>query len=590
MKFNLVSEEDIDRLSKLPGVLTEKSYEPPEHDAKVESLRSFYIEKVKPSPRDENSKIILGKIEKAISTPENLFIGDLQNENGYEISIHPVGTLFYKALVWFFDSVSPEKRVWVGSVQVAGEYLRGYFAGIVAYRATKPVRMFRMNNNNMKKLYEDESTPNHIKQLIEDIFGIGISLEDRIRKKSPPTWIVQSVDCTEHAEISNYGALDKSKFRNTQHTLIEYIEQQFNCNSTILPPLVGPILGCMAEEITILTSDIEIDRDNEYSWMNWGLHDVDSVKHFKINEKYNNMNFKLVRWLKEHSTPTTTQCDVLSINVHMFVPVVEADMKAEFIKYIKTINPKILAVQEIPKHDVGEIARACGYKYHWSVNNGSYNDSMKLAVYSRYPAKVKIIEKNYDKKRGMIVLRIGARKLLFTHGPIGKSYMRGRKLDYLEVFYEKYYKNKKLQDTYVDDLLKIEPDLIIGDLNILPQNDQSHKFEELGYKTYDIDTPTSIHDVKVDWVWTKLDGTQRIYNWIYSDHRPIGFDFSDNIERSGGNEPPSISLYRIIITIVLVVIMIIVVLFSATTLLAPNAPNLEKSARMISFIGFAKKQ
>jgi len=578
MKFNLVSDEDINLLSKLPGVLTAKSYEPPKLDAKVESLRSFYADKVRPRPRDENSKIILSKVEKATSTPLDLFIGDLQNEDGYEISVHPVGTLLYKALVWFFDTMSPEKRVWVGSVQVAGNYLRGYFAGIIAYRATKPIRMFRMNNNNMKRLYEDKSTPDHIKQLIEDIFGIGVSLEDKIRKKTPPTWIVQSIECTEHAEVSNYGVLDKSKFRGTQHALIEYIEQHFNCNSTIVPPLVGPILGCMAEEITILTSDIEIDRENEYSWMNWGLQDVDSVKHFKINERYSNMNFKLVRWLKEHTAPITTRCDVLSINVHMFVPVVEVDMMAEFIKYVKTINPKILAVQEIPKRAVKEISTACGFKYHWSVNNGSRDDSMKLAVYSRYPAKADIIAKFYDKKRGMIMLHIGGRKLLFTHGPIGRSYMRGKKLEYLEVFYEKYYINKKLQNAYVSDLLNIKPDLIIGDFNILPQDDQSHKFEELGYKTYDIDTPTSIHDVKVDWVWTKLDGTQRIYNWIYSDHRPIGFDFADKLERSGGGEPPGMSLLRIMIIIVLVIILIIILLFSVMTAL-PRIMHQTKTPR-----------
>jgi hypothetical protein len=535
MRFDILTDEEVEQLSKIRGVLSEKHYTPPQRNEEVEKLREFYSTKVRPYPADSNSKFLIDLMEKVKALPEEPIRGTDVIEGGYEITSLPAGTLFYKALTWFFDTMPPGDRIWLGTLKVAASYMHSYFAGIMAYRARNPIRSFYMNNANMTKLYEEPDTPNDIKTIIEDIFGIGTTLENRLIKKRTPTWLVQSAECEDRAEMVNYGVLDRRTFRETQHKLIEYIENKFNCNSTILTPTVGALSGCMLEEITVRTEDIELDQSNEYSWTTWNLEDVDRVKHYTIDERYSNMNFKMVKWLNVE--PKTDHCDVLSMNVHMFSPVVEVQsMENEFVSYVNAVNPLILTVQELPKNKAATLAAKCGFEYYWEVDNGSQNDAMKLAVFSKRPGNAQIINKRYDKNRGMILLKIYGRKLLFTHGPIGRSYTRGKKLEYIENFYSAYYHNRKLRDSYIRDLLSFRADLIIGDFNLIPEEKQYRHFLRAGYSTFDLDIPTSIHDVKVDYVWTKLPGRQTIYNWIYSDHRPIGFTFQSAEERKGGDD------------------------------------------------------
>lgn len=563
-KLNIfMTPEMTSTLAKIPGVTIEKDFVKPPPDLVIDELREFYRTKTRAYPRDSNCEIIINMIAKTQNYPDDLYLGEIVTENGYEISLHPPNTLFYKALVWFYDTL-PDARIWVGSLRVAGDYLSSYFAGILAYKANKPIRMFRLNNQNMNMLYSDPETPADIRDIILSIFGIGQPLEERVTQYQKPLFLKNEAECYDYAEISNYGVISPDTFRKNQHALISYIENRFNCNSTFLHPITGPFRACQSGEITIITSDIDIDYTNEFTWMNWGLKDIDLVKNFTINESYRNKNFKLVRWLKEHVNPIYEPCDVLSINVHMFVPVVAGQMFEEFILYVNKIKPKILCIQELPKSFAKRIAAQCHFDYYYTVSNGANNDDMKLGVFSKIKAKARILHKFYDKNRGMIILTINNKRLLFTHGPIGKSYViRQIREQYIEKFYEAYKYNKQMRKKYINDIIKEKPHVIIGDLNLLPEEKFVYKFAGVGYKTFDETIPTSINDVKVDYVWTKLPGKQTVYNWIYSDHRPIGFTFGDplNNAKIGGDGNINISVTMIIIAFVIVCLFMIIIIY-----------------------------
>lgn len=531
--FKLVSDEELAELSKWPNVLTEKTEIIPPPNETIDALMNFYKTKVEPFPsRDENAKILIKIMEEIEKEPDERYEANIMSENGYDISVLPRGTLLYKGLTWFYDSVYADNRIWLGNIKTAGIYLNSYFAGMLAYRTNKPTRMFILNPKNILKLSQE--APPAIQQLCREIFGVGITLKEKIMMKHrPPVWLRPEKECTDDAVISLYSVNNPSTFRITQHMLFEYVEKTFNCVGTVLSNLVSPLQGCVPQEITLKADTLDIDYNNKWSWMNWGLKDVNEVRMIEPTAKFINMNFNVVRWFADviHNGLDTTHVDILSINVHYLDSVVKniskEQMYLNLVTFIKQVDPIFLTIQELPREYVTRLQTDCNYVKSFWVPNGMNNSDMVLAVFTKKHCKPTLIRKRYDRNRGSIILETNHNKILFTHAPCGKNYIRGNRILYPNDFYEAYFYNTKLRSQFFHDILKYQPDMVIGDLNFLPINSELSIFENAGYKYNHDNTPTSIHDVKVDWVFYKpqLMGKQHIFNWYESDHRPIGFTF-----------------------------------------------------------------
>jgi hypothetical protein len=561
--FTLLTDEEVAYFKEKYDVLLGAEHTEAAFTGELGELYKFYESKVYPYGRDKNSKLLMNVIAKGLEDPtimENM-VTDKFYEDGYELGMFQPGLLFYKSITWFFDSMPPVDRIWVGNLRIAAGYLPGYFVGLAVYKVIEAARVFIFSRANLDRLYVD--CPPDVKFALEDAYGTGISTEEKIRRKRRKKVLVwQHFTCDDNAEPINFATSQVSTFSKSQHILMNYVEQRFGCGATMLPKHANVFKKCVDGEITIQPRFLEIDAANEFYWKNYGYENIEKVKDLALYKDFNNINFKAVRWLEHHADLNHEYSQILSVNVHMFMSVLDTidrdKMMDIFIEYLANIKAKYVAIQEFPASCLTDFTKRCGYDHHYSVPNG-YKLASLLVLLSNKPLNVRKIDAVYDQNRGSLLAKIEGCKVLVTHAPIGEYYVRNTRLAYPELFEHAYETNKKMRGEFLNDIIAYSPDIIMGDLNMTPA-DKYHIgiLESSGYVTPASDEYTSFHDVKVDWVWHKphISGKHVVYDWHYSDHRPIGFTIEKRGGGSGRNGHVSALLLLIAVTIVMMVYLV----------------------------------
>jgi hypothetical protein len=532
-KFTLISDKEYNAFKDKYQLTSDNDIKIKKR-SEVEKLYEYYNEILKLKDVDADCKTINKIIADAEKEPIFDYKKNIIVEDGYEIMIIDKGVHFYKALTWFYDKMPESDRTWCASIQDMMLYLKIYYIGSLAYKTTKKIRLFMLSNANLKRLLND-NCPKDISEKIQDIFNIVDDLETAIKQqyRNKPLYVFRSYDCYKDAEQTFFKISSHKSRYQTQQLLYDYIEKRFKCDGTSHGPIVSPFKKCAGNEYAINPKVLEIDAKSTYTWMNWGLTSVKEIGHFNIdviNSIYSNANNKLYYWLKTYNNLDYSYSDVLSINVHYLAPIFKMtkdDAVDELIKYVNKINPKILALQEMPFEYVSKVRKQCNFYQSYYVSNGMYNNKMVLAVFVKKYTPALSIKASYDLRRGSIMLLINNKRLMFVHGPIGKSYFYRSSIVYIDQFYSLYDINVKMQETFLNDILSHKPDFIIGDFNIMPIATPLQILRKAGYNTSTNESPTSYHGVKVDWAWYKpeLVGKFHIYNWHMSDHRPVGFTF-----------------------------------------------------------------
>lgn len=543
--FKLLSEEEQQQLTKNDKTIEIKTpgkYQITDPDELT--LYEFYKKRLKPvRDANYNTSKLYDMLEEIKNTSGDEYYSDnVIIENGYKISVYPRGTKFYKSLVWFYETKPNMERMWVGSLKVAAYYVRKFnFVGISCYKAINEIRMFNLTTENLTKLYNEPDTPGDIKEILENMYGINISLAEKIKRRGTPlTRVFPEVNCIENSVYSLYGTYysHESTFKSDQNKLFRYVEYKFNCNSTLLPTLHGPLTKCQFSEITIRPSDVLLDETDKYYWKTLGYDKtVDIARGFTINESINNMNFKYVEWLKDCGNIKYNHSDILSINVHLFKSVTgvnEWTMVSELATFVRKVNPGVVIIQELPTDYKRFMIKE--YPYSKFVPNGSHKDDMWMEP------KTKMIN---IRKRGFLVLTINNIKILCLHALVGHRYNKGAGMINRKLFHDRYQKNIKNKISYFEELISRSgvPDIIIGDFNITEADIKIlNFFTEKGYKQRNPPgVPTSIHNTICDYVFAKnnIPGDAFVYNWHHSDHRPIGFNLppgSFDIQITGNDE------------------------------------------------------
>lgn len=536
-KFDLLTDGDIKRLTGINKVFSESLTKQPDTDPYVESVFNYYQDRILPSDNDENGKIIKKVINDINEQPRIQYLNDIETtEDGIDIACLPVGTSFYKATPWFFDTLPPGKRFWVGGLSVAGIWLNHYQAGFVEYSLINPARMFLLSKKNLTNIHA--TAPENIKKICSAIFGIGKTIDEQAQCVHKPLWLIKETECSENAEDTLFSmGVHPTEMKDNQHTLFDYLEEKYNCNGTIMPDIVNAFVGCAHEEITISAKDVKINEDSKWYWKNWGLKISDDVIKARPKEVIFNKNFKVVRWLEMGLSDEPVQpSDILSINVHnldsIFQNITQQEMLNSLAEFVKKVKPKILVCQEFPKHFIQQLKQKLHLRNVHYTSNGMKYDNMGVAVFTDLNCKIEILKGYYDNvHRNNILLFINNHKFVFTHAPIGKQYFnKTSNAIYRDSFYPKFKENTDMRVKYLRDIANKQPDFIIGDMNFLPVNTTELKvLDDAGYIYPDNNTSTSIHDVKVDWAFYKpnVKGTWNLYNWNLSDHRPVGFTFDN---------------------------------------------------------------
>ena len=596
--YTVLTKREYNKFKNRENVKTEEAELNFKKEPKIEELRDYYKTKSQPYDRDENCKILNKINNEIIKHPYKSYINEIKKDsNGYEFTTIYKGTKFYKALRWFYDDMNvPVDRIWVGDLSTAADYINQYYAGFLTYKTTADLRTFIINNNNLLLIVNDPSTPADIIHAIKILFGTGMTLEEKISSLNKPTFIFEKATCRKGSEKTLVSRPSVGYDLMFQKLIVEYIEKHFNVNATILVPQVSPFKNCMDQEITISIKYINIDKSDKYTWTNYGLIGIDNVRYMKPNHiRYRNINMNIVRWVDSHNKLSYNHSNILSINVHGLISILDNISIHDFVNmltaYVNKINPSILVLQEMLIQHIHTVLSHCKFYKFYKILNGSTlnNDKNKnnlcLVVFVKYhvkPTEIKYhnFKSNLDfnKLRGSIEMNINNVKFMFIHGPIGTSYFNKNRVAGRVQFYEAYKNNMILLNNFYSGLLSKNPDVIIGDFNLLPMSDQIKMIEKHGYITDDYDNYTSINDVKVDWVlWlnnNKLKNCKtHVYNWHISDHRPIGFnyDFTYNQINKQINKPKNIKggydnignkLNSTIFIIILMIIMISIYIFN----------------------------
>ena len=537
-KFDLITDAEYDKLVAKYNIMPYVGVDLTKYP-KINKLYKYYEKKMINADIDDDCKKINQIIKKAELTQFTNYLENIVIEKGYKFAILKKGTPTYKSLTGYYDKISTNPRIWCADMKSILYYLKRYSIAIAAYKTKKDIKIFIVDDENLNKLISDKC-PADIAALIKYTFNLNSTLEQSIKdyiKEFPNKrpFLFKSQECDKNSKRSFFKMTNMLQFYNNQNIIYEYIENKFNCVGTIYGPIVSPFGKCSDIELAIKPEVLEIDHNNEFQWTNWNLTCAKFLKPFEIdvlNASVNNVNNKIYYWLKEYKNIDYTQTDILSINVHNLVPVFKysvEDTFTELANFVNKVKPKILCLQEMPSNYITKLRNKCDFVQSYYVDNGMRSSDMRLVVYTKKGVPAMSVKNTYDLKRGSIILLVDGKRLMFVHGPIGKSYFRRSKVIVDTIFYENYIHNEKLHEAFLNDIIKHRPDFIIGDFNIIPiQKELLDILCKNEYKTNN-EQSTSIHDVKVDYAWYKpeLTGKFHVYNWHYSDHRPIGFTFKN---------------------------------------------------------------
>jgi exonuclease III len=582
--YKFFTDEEFEKIKRYPRVKVDEGYDVSTMSVDAKKVFDFYKKLLETDMSNKNVRIIQNVIDEMLKLERIDYMRDKRvNEQGYEYCVIPAGTKFYKATTWFYTTLPKfdenSRQVWMGDSITVAKYLGLYRAGVIVYKATKDVKVFLLNVHNFSKLIEDPETPPDVQYLCKYLYGVDITPYEKIDYMKQQSnrkfiWVKQTIECEEGAEIM-YQSLPRDFNDESKKMLVHHVTGKYGADGTIMPHVATPFLGCMDLEITLGEGSFEMDKTDPIYWENWGL-DIKLNHEFTVNKSYANINFKIYDWitaeedLHDYEGYDNKKFKMMTYNVHNMESVNayhnDEDMYKIVRKTILDADPDILVMQEMKFKFIERIKRDCGFKQTIYTINGTYpsknnNYNAYLAVYLKRPCKFEVVRHNSEYARNFIVLEYGGLRIVGAHLPIGVSYIRRGKLVYDDEFASLYESNTKLRMAAIDHIFKYKPDIILGDMNFAPVDKELERFKDY---QYDNDNTTSIHKIKVDYIfypktWEGVK-TRLIMN-PESDHRPlIAYMPVDKFKREGGEEPVVVEIAYILIILCTVMVVLLVLL------------------------------
>ncbi len=237
---------------------------------------------------------------------------------------------------------------------------------------------------------------------------------------------------------------------------------------------------------------------------------------FKVSDFYLNSDVNYV------NKPGTLK--ILTYNVHELVSLNANDTVEktydELVKFINKVKPDVLILQEMIFPYVTRLRTDCGFRKMQYTPNGTFNNSLVVAAYTRDHSEMTQIKYKPKMYRNFILIDYKGYKIAGCHLEIGKRYMKNGSIIWREHFQQAYDENIKIRKDSIDEILRHKPDVVAGDMNFMPGGEECDYVLENGYK-YDCDDITTVHKNKVDFVFYRDDGLTQVIKHVYSDHYPV---------------------------------------------------------------------
>ena len=478
------------------------------------------------------------------------------------------GNYIYKGTKYFYKPEEEEQFLkdsplgYYGDKYVAYFYARRYCGGLQVYKLNRDIKLFNVTNDDNIKLI--------LKMIIKE-FTLGKS--DKIFfDNTTYKEFYKAIKVKYGVEINKYyQAYNLAKYTNFNDIWLYYPDQNYFLNNFDQSYTgwyfgAGKIDRVCAKGIMLLIKD-KFDgitsKSGFYSpylststeliiWNQDKIlkrrpnHKYDAMQFIKklffnpfeinFNTIYanNNKNFKMIKFYLNHKLDLSkvnisskpNDIRIMSLNVHNFNSINLNDTKSFILQTILDICDKlsidICCLQEYFDHTF-EIESS---KYSYIKSDKHYG----LVILYKKGLPIQNInhfklpnEKFFKQKRFGLMFELYDKKYIMTHLEIGKRFHdRSGSMVYAKELYEIIMFNSKLRINQLNEILKYNPDYIIGDFNFTPL-DQEYTYltKTKNYCTKLVDYTTP-HNTQVDFIFSKTDVKliSRL-NFQYSDHLPI---------------------------------------------------------------------
>lgn len=471
-----------------------------------------------------------GKYEK-IKHPE---LGELT------FLVLPKKTKLYKGVHYFYDTM-PKDHFWVGAKAIAINYTFINHGGLNVYKMDKDLKLLVLNKDNMQKIYDKCERPD-IQNFLKIVYSCGITLADHLEnyrernKYRSDKVVVYNKHRTVRENCVRMEYIHTTKPTRLIHS---YIYEKYKFQGTFLPYYMTAYESYGSnEEINININEcpfVKLDDSDPLYWKNWNLK-LPPIKEFILNETYPNRGSRAIQWYYNKPNIDIPEKElykirILSYNVRSFVSANELDYKRkifdQLLKMIEQLNPNIVILQEFDP----EYYAFMPNKYKKQVPNGRANTT--IAVFTDHPSFFEVIKYRGLHERNSIMINYKYIKILATHLEVGHEYVNGYNYFHKPASFAKIYENNlKMRKEQINQLLALNPDIVIGDFNFSPEDPEIKLFEAADY-SYEKEPMTSIYGAKVDFAFgnKKIRGKEVVLDYYKSDHKPLIFDFSIERER-----------------------------------------------------------
>lgn len=479
----------------------------------------------------------------------------------------------------YFERQTEEVPYWLGDQLLATRYAALQNGGVHAYEAKQPIKLLVWNDRNLERIYRilcdfDQRTNGgpqglygNLRKMFQIGFGIDIDPYKRLKyiyptdKYIPLSQVVYRggfyCDHLDDSGLSYYYKkfyLHRLLFRWWILPLVEQLGMHGVYGPQHYNPLVGG--GIWFQEFIVADYARYMHRapDNPLDWCSYkGLLDFPMPDDGFIvtgNASAKNHDHRMIKWYLEQESleGETTPLEkpegshrILSINVHNFRAIKEngntPEMAVEgMLRMADSQGADLVVMCEVSFSHL-DILKARMHQYgYWGLSRLPDNTTtlVMTRVAATFEPPVKISEGDHPEirvPRWATCFQAWDVRFCATHLSIGVN-------PYIAANQPRVDEIRKLNSRWriaeLDNILKLKPDVIIGDLNFVPEDPEFRHLIKKGYVTQQVDSTTPF-GTQVDYAWVRSGSTisksyqinTLPYHW--SDHKPIVLTFS-NVE------------------------------------------------------------
>jgi len=476
----------------------------------------------------------------------------------------------YKGTKYFYKPEEEKQLLkdvpfgYYGDKYIAYFYARRYCGGLQVYKLNRDIKLFNVTNDKNIKLI--------LKMIIKQ-FNLGKS-DEIFFDNTTYRELYKAIKVKYGVEINKYyQAYNIAKYTNFDDIWLYYPDQKnYFLNSSDksytgwyygagkidricakgimllikdkFDGLTGkggfysPYLSSTSTELILWNQDEILKRRPNHKYDTMQFVKKLSFNPFEINFNTiyanNNKNFKMIKFYLNHKldlskiniSSNKNNVRIMSLNVHNFNSINLNDTKSFILLKILNIcdhlSIDICCLQEYFDHNF----KIESSKYSYIKSNKHYG----LVILYKKDLPIKNInhfllpnEVFLRQMRFGLMFELYDKKYIITHLEIGKRfYDRSSSMVYAKELYEIIMFNSKLRIKQLNEILKYDPDYIIGDFNFTPLDEEyTYLTKTKNYHTKLVDYTTP-HNTQVDFVFSKTDIKliSRL-NFQYSDHLPI---------------------------------------------------------------------